>query len=538
MTSSSEKTQRELRSLRDTVESIWVAIVLAFVLRAFMIEAFVIPTGSMAPELLGEHMDLRCSCCGYEFSFGLPREATVLRSRKFRPAGAVCPSCGKPWSGEDFPMGGDRVLVLKYLYRFGLLGFGQPQPWDVVVFRNPQNNRENYIKRLIGLPGETIEIVRGDVFVANSGDGAKIRRKPRRVQAAIWQTVHDNDYRPTAEWAEKGNPPRWKPDRTESWNLDKENGRVFEFHGGEKEAAIHLDAPRSAFLPYYGYNSSLQEKDSYDRKRDICSDLKLTFTFIPRAADSKVVLILTSFEHFFAAELGADGTAVLRYSSDGQTWEDWSSTQVGPLEIHRGYELSLTNVDLQVALWIGDKRVLFSSDDKYPENYESLKRRMTHDPTPIPAPRAIIAAAGGPCELRHVKLARDVFYTTPKSRAPVPPGPQGDFARSNDNPSRKPWGTIGNPIHLEKFPDRPQYDQFFVLGDNSPQSLDSRAWSSAAPTLRFRDDAGKPLYQLGTVPRYNLIGKAMFVYWPAGFRVPGLPGLPIIPNVGKMRLIR
>ena len=60
----------------------------------------------------------------------------------------------------------------------------------------------------------------------------------------------------------------------------------------------------------------------------------------------------------------------------------------------------------------------------------------------------------------------------------------------------------------------------------------------AAPTLRLKDAQRQPLYSLGTVPRYNMIGKAFFVYWPSGFQVPGLPGLPILPNVGRMRLIR
>jgi hypothetical protein len=35
-----------------------------------------------------------------------------------------------------------------------------------------------------------------------------------------------------------------------------------------------------------------------------------------------------------------------------------------------------------------------------------------------------------------------------------------------------------------------------------------------------------------------MIGKAFFVYWPGGYYVPGLERLPIIPNVGRMRLIR
>ena len=98
---------------------------------------------------------------------------------------------------------------------------------------------------------------------------------------------------------------------------------------------------------------------------------------------------------------------------------------------------------------------------------------------------------------------------------------------------------MDNPITLRKFDDS-DLDEFFVLGDNSPQSLDSRAWTLASPTLRLFDDAGEPHYQLGTVPRYNMIGKAFCVYWPAGFSVPALPsGFPrVLPNVGRMRLIR
>src|SRR5690349_2789042 len=54
-------------SVKDTIEAILVAFMLAFIFRAFVVEAFVIPTGSMAPTLLGAHMRFRCSDCGYQF---------------------------------------------------------------------------------------------------------------------------------------------------------------------------------------------------------------------------------------------------------------------------------------------------------------------------------------------------------------------------------------------------------------------------------------------------------------------------------------
>src|SRR5215208_1602007 len=54
-------------SVKETLESILVAFILAFIFRAFVVEAFVIPTGSMAPTLLGAHMRFRCKDCGYQW---------------------------------------------------------------------------------------------------------------------------------------------------------------------------------------------------------------------------------------------------------------------------------------------------------------------------------------------------------------------------------------------------------------------------------------------------------------------------------------
>ncbi|MEM8735965.1 MAG: S26 family signal peptidase, partial [Planctomycetota bacterium] len=55
------------QSTRETVESVVVAFVLAFLFRAFVAEAFVIPTGSMAPTLMGAHKDVFCEHCGEQY---------------------------------------------------------------------------------------------------------------------------------------------------------------------------------------------------------------------------------------------------------------------------------------------------------------------------------------------------------------------------------------------------------------------------------------------------------------------------------------
>src|SRR5882757_8550921 len=54
--------------VKDTIESILVAFILAFIFRAFIVEAFVIPTGSMAPTLMGAHMRFTCPDCGYRWT--------------------------------------------------------------------------------------------------------------------------------------------------------------------------------------------------------------------------------------------------------------------------------------------------------------------------------------------------------------------------------------------------------------------------------------------------------------------------------------
>ncbi|MEM9410477.1 MAG: S26 family signal peptidase, partial [Planctomycetota bacterium] len=56
--------------VRETFESIAVAVMLALLFRTYEAEAFIIPTGSMAPTLQGQHMDVVCEQCGYQYRAG------------------------------------------------------------------------------------------------------------------------------------------------------------------------------------------------------------------------------------------------------------------------------------------------------------------------------------------------------------------------------------------------------------------------------------------------------------------------------------
>src|SRR5262245_60902842 len=82
-TANGEKAESPDGGWRETVESIAMAVILALLFRGFVAEAFVIPTGSMAPTLVGRHKDVKCPKCGtwYQVSCSPEAENDVLTGR-------------------------------------------------------------------------------------------------------------------------------------------------------------------------------------------------------------------------------------------------------------------------------------------------------------------------------------------------------------------------------------------------------------------------------------------------------------------------
>ena len=230
------------QATRETVESIVVAVILAFLFRAFIAEAFVIPTGSMAPTLQGRHMDVRCVECGYQYRTGASGENPDSLRRQ-DVTHTTCPLCRytmelqKQSDPNQRSFNGDRILVSKFAYLLE-----EPQRWDVIVFKYPGNAKQNYIKRLIGLPGETIMIRHGDIYTRRLTDDSSterfaIQRKPPDKVAAMLQTVHDTEYVSRTLQA-AGWPARWQPsgplagspawqaaEISKSWSIDARNRR-------------------------------------------------------------------------------------------------------------------------------------------------------------------------------------------------------------------------------------------------------------------------------------------------------------------------
>lgn len=118
----------------DTVKTIVYAIVIAILIRTFLFEPFKIPSGSMYPTLyVGDYLFVSKYTYGYS-KHSLPMSLPLIS--------------GRIWADE-------------------------PQRGDVVVFKFPQDNKTDFIKRVIGLPGDKIKLENGRLFI----NGKMLERK-------------------------------------------------------------------------------------------------------------------------------------------------------------------------------------------------------------------------------------------------------------------------------------------------------------------------------------------------------------------------
>ena len=170
-------------STRETIESIAIAFILAFLFRTFEAEAFVIPTGSMAPTLMGRHKDLTCEKCGYHYQVSASEEVTREgQPKEFEAqiASCTCPMCRYTMEidgrNPQPSYSGDRIIVNKFSYQFD-----DPKRWDVIVFYFPGGAHDNYIKRLTGLPNETLRIHFGELWIRNDKRQSRSERRPGRI---------------------------------------------------------------------------------------------------------------------------------------------------------------------------------------------------------------------------------------------------------------------------------------------------------------------------------------------------------------------
>jgi signal peptidase I len=550
------------RGVRETIEAIAIAFALAFLFKTFEAEAFVIPTGSMAPTLMGRHKDVSCPQCGYRYSASASEEAdhygVVKNDPQSQIIGCTCPICRYPMIVDPFePAGkenpsysGDRIWVSKVPYNLT-----EPRRWDVIVFRFPLEAETYYIKRLIGLPGETVKIFHGDIYTS-TGDASEftIQRKPPYKLRAMAQIVHDNDY-VSRELLDHGWPLRWQPWSTQDSRGDwepSEDTRTYHSDGtADGEAWMryqHIVPPASNWgdgtwrperapqaqliTDFYAFNTQVTRRNPYSEPGslglhwvgDLIVDCELDVT---SAGGHALFDLVKGGRHFRCDVDVATGRAELSIAG----LADYRPTAETAIRGPGKHRIMFANADRELVLWVDDKVVTFDA----PTTYDDLGNDRPSAPDDL-APLGI-GTRGAAITVRHLRVLRDIYYIATRQAYSGPITDYRDIGRF------VPWATSErltdflatpskwqNAIEGNQFDSRQEVnfplgaDQFFVLGDNSPASSDARLW----PTQHF-------------VERDLLVGKALFVYWPHPLNLP-IPftgvGIGVIPDFSRMGFIR
>lgn len=575
-------------STREIIETVVFVVVLVLLLKTFIAEAFVIPTGSMADTLWGYQKYIICPQCAHGFPVNCSQEVDPQDGGKpVAVTGCVCPNCRLniqlahpkdtnrppgPLAANEIadpgPNSGDRVLVVKYLYD---LVPGTPERFDVVVFKypgdssnvagyrrfpvsGPQQNwtQMNYIKRLVGLPGETVGIWYGDLYrwqgekpgavderipqrdrwmkdsmhenealdILQGGKHFEILRKSPEKILALRRIVYDNDQ--PAKDLEGVLPPRWAGEDGGTWA--KADAHGFRHTPGDTDRLRWLryrhilrqspnGVPRKPepelITDFLGYNTYMPRRDGGGMARpNWAGDLVLECEVTVEDAKGELVLELSRGVDRFRArfELDTGKCTLLRLKRPHEGASTPPDEDFEPIDAQKGtaltalknkgtYRLRFANVDAQLVLWV-DGSLVFGNG----LTYELPAKRGPYNNDLEPAS---IAARGGTLSVNQLKLWRDTYYTTN-------PGSEDGSPEGQDWSDPKKWGPLQELRGKTLFA---QPGHYICLGDNSPESSDSRAW--------------------GAVPDRLMLGRALVVYYP--FYFPWWPLRSPVNRAGPIR---
>jgi len=385
-----------------------------------------VASGSMAPTLVGPHLQLTCPDCGFPFICGSEFAADEFTT--------VCPNCGcrdhDVDSAETHP--GQRVWIDNFVYLTS-----KPKRWDVVALHPPDNDSQLVVKRIVGLPGETVSIRGGDIYIDD-----EILQKPLSTVRETAILVHDDRYRPNDSTL----PSRWRSDEPESNWRPTDDGYVYIPDEDEAEApeiewltyhhcpCIYSPAPRGIEKPIwdsYGYNQGLSR--NLNDVNDIWFSCEIVGDRGPR-----VLFRIAEEDKWTVATV------------DGETSRVHLEVLTGEVVLETAF---FNPMPWQVMWGRCDGRYFLVINGNLVAETPCPTAKTGRDVTASPF---AIGAEGNRVQLRNLRVYRDIHY----------------LGLHNDGAD---W-SLGRPLEA---------DEYFVLGDNCPASTDSRRWRSGVPASQI-----------------------------------------------------
>jgi signal peptidase I len=417
----------------------------------------VVAGGSMAPVFQGAHVAWSCAACGQEFTCGVESLPPPWHA-------AVCPTCrakNTMSSGTEQP--GDRVVVDRAAF-----AWRSPKRFELVVCRSPDDPQSLCVKRVVGLPGERLRIAGGELWC----DGKIVRKtveQQREVAVSICSASDANGQEVANRWHDGSDGWKWDKGRfvhqaerhcgllgrcilEESGEsslrcsspLVGEDGEAHQRKAlaaepGEGADITDCDAPDIHWLTYrhpaWGHDPDSQgviyDDSPYDqleqRLLHAVGDV-LLHGELRVEGQGDVFLKTSSPSDTFVVRLPIGGSSGTLEHNGRRV----ASTNTSPIVSSRATPFEWTLADQQVRLAINGQVVL-----EYPYEPTTAVRNAN---TSI-----AIGARGAKVILTRSKILRDVYYVSPHQ-------------------NQAPTWQIGA-------------DEYFLLGDNSAHSRDSRAWS-------------------------------------------------------------
>jgi signal peptidase I len=335
---------------------------------------------------------------------------------------------------------GDRLLVDRFAY----MGC-DPERYDIVVFKYPLSRLVNYVKRAVGLPGERILLFHGQIYAAQDGGrDFRITRKPDGVMAAIFQS---NPVIPPGDAVDLDSAKFFK-----HWDV---KGPAPEFRGREQGVFLTSGASGEMMVT----TKEAIRDDRHDPKaegakgtaggREYVGDVLVSVDVTPAGCDLVALEINDPVEpnqpiRFECAVQGRSATTVLKRGA-----QEFLTAEMANVRIPDGKR---SRIDFQNA----DDRLVVRIDGEE-------VARADYDVTPVDSPAferpssVRVGVKRGSAAFSRLALFRDLHYTR------------------------------FDP-HTSEFLVPAEPPSYFMLGDNSPNSLDARGWKRSRIRMKERQD--------------------------------------------------